>query len=279
MVIYNKLISQAEILEPHDLISNIISITDYDSYLKNDEDGVERLENINELKYSAEEFSASTEMNSIDSLINFIETSSLNTNVDNINEIYEAITLITLHQAKGLEYNNVFIVGMEEGLLPHSRSLESEEELQEERRLCYVGITRAKENLFLSCSSRRRFQGVYDNAIQSRFLDEIPKGIIIKKSKYRKYDESWKSTIEKKDIEEIHSENIDLDIDFSVGDKIIHSHFGEGNLLSYKVLSNDVELSIKFNSPFGVKKILRNRAPITISSPDDSLDLEDYYGI
>ena len=279
MIIYEKLKAQVSIQEPHELINTIISITNYDDYLKNDEDGIERLENINELKYSAEEFSENSEEGNSESLIDFIENSSLNSNVDSIDESEEAITLITLHQAKGLEYKNVFIVGMEEGLLPHSRSMESEEELEEERRLCYVGITRAKENLFLSSSSRRRFQGIYDNAIQSRFLDEIPKSILIKKSKYQKYEDSWKKTFEKNPNKTLIENQKDIDIDFSLGDKVTHTHFGIGKLISYRLLTNDIELSIKFNSPYGMKKILKEKAPITISSPEEARDLEDYYGI
>ena len=279
MNLYKKLITQLSIQEPHELINTIISITNYDDYLKNDEDGVERLENINELKYSAEEFSASSDSDNSEALIEFIENSSLNSNVDSINEDEESITLITLHQAKGLEYKNVFIVGMEEGLLPHSRSMESEEELEEERRLCYVGITRAKENLFLSSSNRRRFQGIYDNAIQSRFLDEIPSKNLIKKSKYKKYDESWKKTFEKKQNQSNFKDTEIVEVDFSLGDKVTHTHFGTGKLISYRVLANDIELAIRFSSPYGMKKILKEKAPITISSPEETKDLEDYYGI
>jgi DNA helicase-2/ATP-dependent DNA helicase PcrA len=175
------------------------------------------------------------------------------------------------------------MVGLEEGLLPHSRSLESEEETEEERRLCYVGITRAKENLFLSCSSRRRFQGVYGNAIKSRFLDEIPKNVLKSELKKKiKQNFHWKSNFDKpnpyrsKDQEEpIHN----VDLDFSNGDKIIHKHFGEGVLISHKVLSNDIELSIKFKNPYGIKKIMKNRAPISITSSSENLNPEDYYGI
>ena len=279
MNIYKKLVTQLSIQEPHDLINTIISLTNYDDHLKNDEDGVERLENINELKYSAEEFSSATSSDNNESLIEFIENSSLNSNVDSINEEEESITLITLHQAKGLEYKNVFIVGMEEGLLPHSRSMESEDELEEERRLCYVGITRAKENLFLSSSNRRRFQGIYDNAIQSRFLDEIPSKILIKKSKYKKYDDSWKKAFEKNKPQTNFKETEIVEVDFSLGDKVTHTHFGTGKLVSYRVLANDIELAIKFNSPYGMKKILKEKAPITISSPEETKDLEDYYGI
>jgi Superfamily I DNA and RNA helicases len=111
IIIYNKLMKQTEIQEPFDLINSIITLTSYDDYLRNDEDGSERLENINELKSSAEEFSANIDKNPKESLIEFIETASLNTNLDNVNESFEAVTLITLHQAKGLEYEKVYIVG------------------------------------------------------------------------------------------------------------------------------------------------------------------------
>ena len=277
--IYEKLLVQISIQEPHEIINSIISITNYDDYLRNDEDGVERLENINELKYSAEEFSVVNDADNTESLIDFIENSSLNSNVDSIDENDEAITLITLHQAKGLEYKNVFIVGMEEGLLPHSRSMDSEDELEEERRLCYVGITRAKENLYLSSSSRRRFQGIYDNAIKSRFLDEIPDKVLEKTIKNKNIDHSWERNFEKKKNNSKDEIDDDIEVDFSIGDKVIHTHFGVGRLTSYRVLANDIELAIKFNSPFGMKKILKNKAPITISTPEESMDLEDYYGI
>ena len=289
MIIYKKLLDQSIIQQPHDLINLISTLTGYDNYLKNDEDGVERLENINELRSSAEEFTINSDKKPVESLIEFIETASLNTNIDNVDDSYEAITLITLHQAKGLEYENVFIVGLEEGLLPHSRSLESEEEIEEERRLCYVGITRAKENLFLSCSRRRRFQGVYGNAIKSRFLDEIPKHVLKSELKKKmKQNFHWKSNLETKNNLKTKSnystyvldETIDnIKLDFSDGDKITHKHFGEGTLISHRILSSDIELSIKFKSPYGLKKIMKNRAPISITSFSQNLNPEDYYGI
>ena len=87
-------------------------------------------------------------------------------------EEVEGITLITLHQTKGLEFDAVFLVGLEEGLLPHSRSLDDPNDIQEERRLLYVGITRAKERLFLSRSRNRKFRGQYGPQLSSRFLSE-----------------------------------------------------------------------------------------------------------
>ena len=98
------------------------------------------------------------------SLVSMDETLSANT---------ETITLMSLHNAKGLEFNNVFIVGMEEGIFPHSRSMDSLDELEEERRLCYVGMTRAKKRLFLTYAQRRSLYGYTQNNIPSRFLEDI----------------------------------------------------------------------------------------------------------
>tara|TARA_Y100000768_G_scaffold69868_1_gene49144 strand:+ start:880 stop:3132 length:2253 start_codon:yes stop_codon:yes gene_type:complete len=284
IIIYNKLLKQTEIQEPFELINSIITLTSYDDYLRNDEDGSERLENINELKSSAEEFSVNVDKNPTESLIEFIETASLNTNLDNMNESFEAVTLITLHQAKGLEYEKVFIVGMEEGLLPHSRSLESEDEIEEERRLCYVGITRAKNELYLSASSRRRFQGVYGNAIKSRFLEEIPKDVILTNSgrNFSQNKTHWKSNYIKQNIitEDDFDDNIDQpEININKGDKVSHKTFGEGILISYKPLFMDIELTVKFEEPTGMKKIMKNKAPIKITKSSEESSPEDYYGI
>ena len=284
IITYNKLLKQTEIQEPFELINSIITLTSYDDYLRNDEDGSERLENINELKSSAEEFSVNVDKNPKESLIEFIETASLNTNLDNMNESFEAVTLITLHQAKGLEYEKVFIVGMEEGLLPHSRSLESEDEIEEERRLCYVGITRAKNELYLSASSRRRFQGVYGNAIKSRFLEEIPKDVILTNSgrNFSQNKTHWKSNYIKQNIitEDDFDDNIDQpEININKGDKVSHKTFGEGILISYKPLFMDIELTVKFEEPTGMKKIMKNKAPIKITKSSEESSPEDYYGI
>ncbi|GIT13711.1 MAG: hypothetical protein CM1200mP35_05310 [Chloroflexota bacterium] len=117
---------------------------------------IERWENILELKETAREFDSETPP---DGLSSFLEGLSLVAEVDSYEESEDSITLITLHQAKGLEFPVVFIVGMEEGLLPHSRSMENELELEEERRLCYVGFTRAEQRLYLLRAFRRGFMG------------------------------------------------------------------------------------------------------------------------
>ena len=129
--IYINLCEGAKTLDPNNLISLILDTTDYAEYIKNDEDGTERLENIYELRSSAEEFSDSFSLDPNQNLIEFIEAASLNTNLEKLDDEFESITLITLHQAKGLEFQNVYMVGMEEGLLPQSNSLEMPEQLDE----------------------------------------------------------------------------------------------------------------------------------------------------
>lgn len=129
-----------------------------------------RLENLNELVTAVEEF---LPLNETNALTEFLDQVALVSETDKIGEEDGAVTMMTLHLAKGLEFPSVFIVGMEEGLFPHSRSLDDPEELKEERRLCYVGMTRAKKKLVLSHAFRRRLFGQERYNVASRFLDEI----------------------------------------------------------------------------------------------------------
>ena len=129
-----------------------------------------------------------------DGLTAFMESVSLVSDVDKMEDRTEAITLITLHQAKGLEYPVVFIVGMEEGLLPHMRSMDDPTAVEEERRLAYVGVTRAKERLYLMRAFRRGFRGGTGPALPSRFLLDIPEHLIKRVDK----NDSKPNTIERR---------------------------------------------------------------------------------
>ncbi len=155
---------------------------------------------------------------------------------------------MTLHSAKGLEFPVVFITGFEEGIFPHSRSLNSEEELEEERRLCYVGMTRAKERLYLTYSWRRILNGnTLFNSV-SRFLSEIPKHLIEK--------------VGKEKGEEIPSlDNKREKIEVSVGDKIRHADWGIGVILNRIETENDVFITVDFRR-VGLKKLSINYAPL-----------------
>lgn len=160
------------------ILDRILKITDYwNLFDKNDEKDLVRIENIKELFSVCAEFP-----NLIDFLENvaLVEQENLSPNqiLIKIKEKKNAVTLMTMHAAKGLEFKIVFMVGMEEGLFPHSRSLMEKEELEEERRLAYVGITRAKEKLYLIYSRRRLFFGVQNFNQVSRFVTEIPQSLL-----------------------------------------------------------------------------------------------------
>jgi DNA helicase II / ATP-dependent DNA helicase PcrA len=155
------------------ILKRVLKTTDYWSrFDENNEKGLVRIENIKELFSVASEFSK---------LADFLENVSLveqEYGVKTSNEQKNVVTLMTMHAAKGLEFNTVFITGMEEGLFPHSRSLFEKKELEEERRLAYVGITRAKQNLFLTCSYKRLYFGSQNYNQISRFIEEIDNSLL-----------------------------------------------------------------------------------------------------
>jgi len=160
-------------METKDILEEILEVTEYKGlYLgKKTEEDFTRLENISELGSVAEEFNVLGE---------FLENVSLavSEGADAKDVKKEAVTLMTMHAAKGLEFESVFLVGMEEGLFPHSRSLMEKEELEEERRLCYVGMTRAKDNLYLTYCLRRLYFGARMNNPVSRFIEEVPSKLV-----------------------------------------------------------------------------------------------------
>ena len=166
----------SETLSLVDLMDEVMERSGYRDHLTEATDpGEERLDNIQEFKSAAADY---LNLEVREALTAFLESVSLVSDVDSMEERPESITLITLHQAKGLEFPVVFIVGMEEGLLPHSRSMDDPAEIEEERRLCYVGITRAKERLYLMRAFRRGFRGGSAPGLPSRFLLDIPEALI-----------------------------------------------------------------------------------------------------
>ena len=171
----NGIASEREELDLLDIIDAVLERSGYQRWLESQERGEERMENIQEFRASAREF---LHLGRTESLTAFLESVSLVADVDSMEDRADAITLITLHQAKGLEFPVVFMVGMEEGLLPHSRSVDDPTQLEEERRLCYVGVTRAKERLYLLRAFRRGFRGGSEPGAPSRFLLDIPQELL-----------------------------------------------------------------------------------------------------
>lgn len=173
-----------------DLMDKIIEATGYLEYIDDGTDaGKSRVENVKELRSVAEQFPNISEFLENVALVESEYTSDEKHKRKNLGEIKEAVTLTTLHQAKGLEWPVVFMVGMEEGLFPHSRCLLDPSEMEEERRLCYVGITRAKQKLFLTYTRQRLFFGTRSNNLVSRFVVDLPNKLIESNTNYQDQDQ------------------------------------------------------------------------------------------
>ena len=172
-VTLDRLGDAARELAVADLLDRVLDMSGLAKHIQAQDDGDERWENILELRGLAEDYGPPGD-GSIDGLSAFLERVSLVSDVDQYEQSEDALTLITLHQAKGLEFPVVMMAGMEEGLLPHSRSMDTLKEIEEERRLCYVGMTRAKERLYLLRAFRRRYPSSGGVSLPSRFLEDIP---------------------------------------------------------------------------------------------------------
>ena len=234
--------SQTEQYSIEDLIVGIYKDSGYESMLKESADAYaeSRIENISELVSSAKQFSS---MN--DNLIDFISEMSLTSDADDENED-DSVVLSTVHAAKGLEYRVVFIMGLEENLFPSIRDAESSEDernkMEEERRLAYVAITRAKEKLFMSYANRRMQFGSIKNNKRSRFLDEVPNKLMHFESGFgATANDSGESQLESvtKFISRLSPKikisdkpKTDVRTNYVVGDIVVHKKFGEGKVLS-----------------------------------------------
>ena len=234
--------SQTEQYSIEDLIVGIYKDSGYESMLKESADAYaeSRIENISELVSSAKQFSS---MN--DNLIDFISEMSLTSDADDENED-DSVVLSTVHAAKGLEYRVVFIMGLEENLFPSIRDAESSEDernkMEEERRLAYVAITRAKEKLFMSYANRRMQFGSIKNNKRSRFLDEVPNKLMRFESGFgATANDSGESQLESvtkfisrlsPKIKIADKPKIDVRTNYVVGDIVVHKKFGEGKVLS-----------------------------------------------
>ena len=176
-VTLDRLTEAARELGVADLLDRTLDMSGLARHINAQDDGDERWENVLELRGLAEDYGPSGD-GSADGLGAFLERVSLVSDVDSYEQSDDALTLITLHQAKGLEFPVVMMAGMEEGLLPHSRSMDTLAEIEEERRLCYVGMTRAKDRLYLLRAFRRRYPSSGGVSLPSRFLEELPEDVL-----------------------------------------------------------------------------------------------------
>lgn len=268
----------------NDLLQEVLDVTKYLDYLQEEPETYEdRVNNIKELssmfiKYEEESEDAN--------LSEFLEDVALISDIDSYNEDEDAVVLMTLHSAKGLEFPVVFIPGMEEGIFPGNQSMFSEEDLEEERRLAYVGITRAKKKLYLISSQQRMLYGQTSRNMPSRFLREIPSSVIDDQSvvarrstgfttprtayanasrnelghsshnKIGSYTQSSSSAHKFGQAGNAAQKN---NIDFKVGDTVCHKSFGTGTVLTITPMGGDMLLEVAFDK-VGTKKMMANYA-------------------
>jgi DNA helicase II / ATP-dependent DNA helicase PcrA len=204
-----------------------------------------RLENIEELVAASEEFVASQELaGSPDAPLEaFLDSIALVADVDALDDTDEGVTLMTLHSAKGLEFPAVFLTGLEEGVFPHSRSMDDSEELEEERRLFYVGVTRAEQRLWLSYALHRRIQG-YGVGEPSRFLLEVPEDQMTLLNASRSEPAGGRAGT----VAAPPAAAVDDDLPFRVGAKLRHARWGEGLLVGIQREGSDIIATVHFAS-------------------------------
>ena len=207
-----------------------------------------RLENLEEFKSITKSFE---EREGLISLEDFLLEISLISDVEEYKDDPNRISLMTVHSVKGLEFNHVFVVGMEEGIFPHMNSLMENSELEEERRLCYVAITRAKDDLHLINARRRTLFGKEQINPVSRFISEIPADLMESNVK-----DEIPQKVEKIDKKEVFREDA---VDYQVGDFVYHETFGTGKIVE---VTNTL-VSVAFKHPHGIKKLMKNHKKLS----------------
>jgi len=247
---FSKFVSDASVFaKNHNLVELIIHLYENSGLKKTLLDGTEegevRHENIKEL------LSVATKYDDVDNALElFIEEVALASDTDKINQDADAVHLMTLHSAKGLEFPIVFIAGMEEGLMPHNKAMIDESEMEEERRLAYVGITRAKKQVFLTRAKQRLLFGSLNANMPSRFIDDIPNKLLNVVENDCLHESDNFLTEEK--AESVLFLDNDFDDNFKTGDKVSHEQFGRGII----VAQDENVVSVVFDK-IGLKKLAK----------------------
>ena len=238
--------------------------------LKPTEENKTKLENVRELKSSINAYVENADM---PTLAGFLEEIALYTDIEEYNDADDAVVMMTMHSAKGLEFPHVFLVGLEEGLFPGMRAIGDREEMEEERRLCYVAITRAMKTLTISYARQRMLYGRTNAAMPSRFLKEIPEDIVVRKGSYprrdyfsqnsspygqREYPTNGRSYY-RESVSAMASTPKAVKIELNKGDMVNHTAFGRGMVLSVLPMGGDALLEIAFDN-IGTKKLMAKAA-------------------
>ena len=244
---------------------------------KDTEENKTRLENVRELKSSINAYVENAE---VPTLAGFLEEIALYTDIEQYNEGDDAVVMMTMHSAKGLEFPHVFLVGFEDGLFPGMRAIGDAEEMEEERRLCYVAITRAKKTLTISHARQRMLYGRTAAALPSRFLKEIPEECVERRGGFRprpepafsdygndysRYPSSAAGSYQKPAVKRTESTIMAAQtvkgtgLELNKGDMVSHAAFGRGLVLSVMKMGGDALLEIAFDD-IGTKKLMAKTA-------------------
>ncbi len=245
---------------PIDFLKEVIERSGYEAMLRKDDtpESRSRLENLQEL-YSGLEQSVDTQGNTLQE---FLDSTALVADIDTLEDSRGILPLMTLHTCKGLEFDAVFIIGLEDGLLPHSSSMSDPAEYEEERRLCYVGFTRAKKMLFVSNARRRKIYGSTFNYPPSQFLLAVPSDIM-ESERSPENDGYASSSYPSYGIRsEPKMASAKSKSQYSIGAKVIHPTFGKGVVINRTGNEDDLKLEIFFKQPHGKKKLAVNHAKL-----------------
>lgn len=251
--IIQKLHEDAAELSVTELTKKTLAVTGYEDALskENTVEAQSRLENIKEFLTVTGHYD---EITAEPSLSDFLSQVSLVSDLDNYEEENDAVVIMTMHMAKGLEFRNIFIAGLEEGIFPHSRSL-LEDDVEEERRLCYVALTRARERIYLIYAKQRNLFGRRSYNLPSRFLEEIPADLW---EEYRRTSNFFETSYNKSSIT---AQSTAKDCDFVIGDKVEHKKWGQGVIVGNRGQGENIELQIAFPG-MGIKTVLAMYAPL-----------------
>ena len=238
-----ELIKDSEDLSLTELVDDILDKTGIRSSLEKEDsiESIARLENLEEFKSITMNFESRYGIISLEDFLNEI---SLVSDIEEAKDNKDVVTMMTVHAAKGLEFDYIFLIGMEDNLFPHSRSIESNDELEEERRLCYVAVTRAKKKLYITSCNTRMLYGLDSHNPKSRFIKEISDDYL---DNIKITGNTKKSTI-----------TIDDSINYTLGEKVKHSEFGLGVIVG---IDKSI-LTIAFKHPYGIKKIMKGHSSI-----------------
>ena len=272
-VMMENLRQQREFLSLSELYDELLEKTGYRHALE-EKGGMEeqgRLEHIEELKSYIVDYEAKNEA---PTLGGFLENMALYTDADQSAEDEDAVLMMTMHSAKGLEFPIVFLAGMEDGLFPGFRAMEREEDMEEERRLCYVAVTRAREQLYLTCAERRLLYGRTQYAHPSRFIDEMPRELLdsnIVESRMFSSATQPEPGLPRAQITRARTLSSASSVaaapkaagaplpDFPAGCRVHHKAFGDGMIVSVKPMGNDALLEIAFDQK-GTKRLMAKAA-------------------